>query len=112
MPQTGDRKDPYRGYNFRVEIHGVARNGFRECSGLDASSDAIDYREGTDPNYTARRLPGLVKYSPIVLKGGIVGDASLWEWRKKTIDGKTERQAGSIILFDEAGDEKRRWNFR
>lgn len=111
MPTTGQRNDPLRGYNFRVEIHGVARNGFRECSGLDASSPPVEYREGTEKVYTNRKLPGLVKYSNIVLKGGIIQDTSLWDWRKKTIDGKTQRQSGSIILFDESGQEKRRWNF-
>ena len=27
------------------------------------------------------------------------------------IDGKTERQTGSIVLVDEAGNDKLRWNF-
>jgi phage tail-like protein len=111
MP-TGKREDALRGYNFRVEIHGVARNGFRNCTGLDTTSPPVEYREGTMKPYTNRKLPGLVKYSNIVLKGGIVQDGSLWEWRKKTIDGKTERQNVSIILFDESGQEKRRWNVR
>jgi len=35
----------------------------------------------------------------------------LWDWRKKVIDGKTERQTGSIVLVDEAGNDKLRWNF-
>ena len=50
MP-TGERKDPYRGYNFKLEIDGINRNGFRECSGLDATSDPIDYREGDEKVY-------------------------------------------------------------
>ena len=33
MP-VGDRKDPYRSYGFLVEIDGITRAGFRECSGL------------------------------------------------------------------------------
>jgi phage tail-like protein len=111
MPQTGKRDDPILGYNFRVEIKGVARNGFRQCHGLDANSPPAEYREGTDKAYTNRKLPGLVKYSNIVLIGGIVQDSSLWEWRQKTIEGKTERQSGSIILLDSTGQEKRRWNF-
>lgn len=107
---TGARKDPYRAYNFLVEIDGITRAAFRECSGLDSSQDPIDYREGTDP-LTARKLPGLVKYSNISLKGGITDDASLWDWRKKVIDGKIERKNGSIILLDDTGAEKLRWNF-
>ena len=110
MP-TGDRKDPFRGYNFKLEIDGISRNGFRECSGLDATSDPVEYREGNEKVFTARKLPGLTKYSNIVLKWGITDDASLWEWRKKVIDGKTERKNGSIVLMDTDGEEKLRWNF-
>ena len=108
---TGERKDPFRGFNFKLEIDGISRNGFRECSGLDASTDVAEYREGTEKGNTARKLPGLNKYSNITLKWGITDDASLFDWRKKVIDGKVERKNGSIVLMDEAGDEKVRWNF-
>ena len=107
----GDRKDPYRTYNFRVEIDGITRAGFRECSGLDTSQDPIDYREGTDA-LTTRKLPGLVKYSSISLKWGITDDTELWAWRKQAMDGKVARKNGSIVLMDPSGEEKLRWNFR
>ncbi len=107
---TGERKDPYRSYNFLVEIDGMTRAGFRECSGLDTSQDPIDYREGGEALHV-RKLPGLVKYSNISLKRGITDDAELWEWRKKAMDGKVERKNGSIILLDDTGTEKLRWNF-
>ena len=110
MP-VGNRTDPYRSYNFLVELDGITRAGFRECSGLDASQDPIDYREGTDP-LTARKLPGLNKYSNISLKWGMTDDAELWEWRKKAIDGKIERKNGSIVLMDDTSTEVLRWNFR
>ena len=110
MP-TGDRKDPYGAYNFLVEIDGITRAGFRECSGLDSSRDPIEYREG-DESLTVRKLPGLVKYSNITLKWGITDDAELWDWRKKATDGAVERKNGSIILLDDTREEKARWNFR
>jgi len=108
---VGDRKDPFRSYNFLVEIDGIARAGFRECSGLDSTQDPVEYREGNEPP-TARKLPGLVKHSNISLKRGVTDDAQLWEWRKQAIDGKVQRKNGSIILMDESGAEKVRWNFR
>jgi phage tail-like protein len=108
---VGDRKDPFRSYNFLVELDGITRAGFRECSGLDSTQDPVEYREGNEPP-TARKLPGLVKHSNITLKRGVTDDAQLWEWRKKAMDGKVERKDGSIILLDEAGAEKLRWNFR
>jgi phage tail-like protein len=107
---TGTRVDPYRGFNFLVEIDGITQGGFQEVSGLDASTGSIDYREGTDPNHS-RKLTGLNTYSPITLKRGITDSAELWKWRQTVIDGKTQRKNGSIVLRDETGAEKIRWNF-
>lgn len=109
MP-TAERKDPFRAYNFLVEIDGITRAGFRECSGLDTTQDPIDYREGGEALHV-RKLPGLVKFSAISLKRGITDDPELWEWRKKAMEGKVERKNGSIILLDDTGAEKLRWNF-
>jgi phage tail-like protein len=104
------RVDPYRGFNFLVEIDGITQAGFQEVGGLDASTDAVDYREGADPNHV-RKLTGLNKYSAITLKRGVTDSDELWRWRKSVIDGRTERKNGSIILLDESGVEKIRWNF-
>jgi phage tail-like protein len=107
---TGDRNDPYRGFNFLVEIDGITQAGFQEVSGLDVSTDAVDYREGTDENHV-RKLSGMNKYSPVTLKRGITDSDELWKWRETVINGKTERKNGSIILRDETGTEALRWNF-
>ncbi len=111
MP-TGNRQDPFRSFNFIVEINGIRRAGFRECSGLDASQDAIEYREGNE-GPTARKLPGLNKYSNITLKRGMSDDIDLWNWYKQASTGEIKRQSGSIVLLGEDGKaEKARWNFR
>lgn len=110
MP-VGDRNDPYRNYNFVVELDGIARAGFRECSAIDSTSDVVEYREGNE-GLTTRKLPGLVKYANITLKWGVTDDASLWEWRQQVMDGKVERKNGSIVLLNDLGEEKLRWNFR
>ena len=109
---TGERTDPYRVFNFWLEIDGINRAGFRECSGLDSTQDPIEYREGNE-TLTVRKLPGLVKYSNISLKWGITDDAELWDWRKKAMDkgnDKELRKNVSIILADDTGEEKVRWN--
>ncbi|HEX6861324.1 MAG TPA: phage tail protein, partial [Thermoanaerobaculia bacterium] len=67
--------------------------------------------EGTD-QLTARKLPGLNKFSNITLKWGMTDDHELWDWRKKAMTGKVERKNGSIVLLDDTGAEKMRWNFR
>jgi len=111
MPD-GKRNDPYGQFNFLIEIDGVVKGGFSEASGLSTDTNMIEYREGAEQQGTTRKLPGLMKYNNIVLKRGWTKDTSLWAWRKKVIDGKTQRNAGSIVLLDEARNEALRWNFR
>lgn len=111
MP-AGTRIDPYGQFNFLIEIDGVIKGGFTEASGLTTDSNIIEYREGNEAQGTTRKLPGLIKYNNISLKRGWTQDRSLWEWRKKVIDGKTERTSGSIILLDEARQPAIRWDFR
>ena len=69
MPD-GTRNDPYGQFNFLVEIDGITQAGFQEVSGLDTSTPAVDYREGTDPPHQ-RKLPGLNAFTPITLKSGV-----------------------------------------
>jgi phage tail-like protein len=104
------RQDPYKAFNFVVEIDGIAVAAFSEVSGLQSETQVIAYREGSDPN-TVRKLPGLTTYANIVLKRGVTQNAELWQWRKTVVDGAVERRDGSIVLLDDKGDEVVRWNF-
>lgn len=108
----GARIDPFSQFNFIIEIDGVAAGGFSECSGLTTDTNIIEYREGNDKLGTVRKQPGTIKYSNLVLKQGATKNRTLWDWRKKVIDGKTERKGGSIVLLDEARQPALRWNFR
>jgi phage tail-like protein len=100
---TAHRNDPYRGFNFRLEIDGVVQAAFQECSGLD--------REAVEDD-SALKLPGLHKTGDVTLKRGVIDSAAFVEWVKAASDAKTQRRNGSIILTDERNDEKARWNFR
>jgi phage tail-like protein len=103
--------DPYRGFKFKVQIGGITKAGFREVSGLDAGTDAVDYREGDGT--TMRKLAGLQKFSNITLKRGITDDQDLWKWRSAIMDGKIKdnRKNGQIILLDDEGKEAAEWTF-
>ena len=105
------KPDPYRNFNFLVEIDGITQAGFQECSGLDSTTGSIDYREGNEPAHV-RKVPGMNSFSPISLKRGITDSDELWKWRKSVADGKAERRNGSVVLLDEKGDAKNRWSFR
>ena len=104
------RVDPYAGYNFSVELDGITRAGFRECSGVETSQDAGEYREGTDRNLAVRKIPGLNTYSDITLSRGFTSDSKLWEWREKAMKGGVERHDISITLLDDQGNARITWN--
>lgn len=104
------RNDPFAQFNFIVELDGIDVAGFTEIGGIASESDVIEYREGADQP-TARKLPGLLTYSNITLKKGYTTNTELWDWRKTTLDGVTERKGGAIILLDEARQPVLRWNF-
>jgi len=111
MAATDIRIDPFRTFNFRVEIDGLAIASFSEVSGLDADRDAIDYREGADPTNTLRRLPGLSKFTNLVFKLGYVQDDSLWAWYQNIANGNNDRRNGAVILMNEAHQDVLAWNF-
>lgn len=106
------RKDPFERHSFVVEIDGLTVASFAECTGLGASVDVIEYREGADASPAVRKLPGLVRYSNIVLRRGVVGSAELWEWFRTAVEGRVERRNGSIVLLDDRRSEVVRWSFR
>ena len=110
MAAPGQRVDPYGGFNFLVEIDGIAQAAFHEVSGLDSTIDVIEHREGGD-NTTPRKLPGLTKHANIVLRWGLTDSDELYRWHRDAVRGTIDRKSGSIVLLDRQGQEMVRWNF-
>jgi phage tail-like protein len=110
MPTT--LVDPYRNFDFRVEIQGVIQAGFSfaEVSGFGASVEIVEHREGGTAK-SMRKLPGKTTYPNIVLKRGLTQDSELWDWFQDVINGKIVRQSGAIIVIDYDGTDAVRWNF-
>lgn len=107
---TGERRDPYRSFNFQLVIDGVPLGAFSECSGLTAEGDAVDYREGTDLIPNVRKLVGLRKYSNITLKRGYTQDKSLWTWFTNIVNGLPDRRDVTIVLLNEQRQPVLRWH--
>ena len=104
------RDDPFRNFKFRVEIDGVAEAAFSEVAIGETSTEAIEYREGTEPNH-ARKLPGMTKYGNITLKRGVTDSQVIYQWHKDVVDGKIgdKRKSVAIVVIDEAGKDKARF---
>jgi phage tail-like protein len=104
------RNDPYKAFNFLVEIEGVARAAFSEVNGLESETAVIEYRSGAEN--VMRKLPGRTRFKNIVLRRGVTQDRELWDWRQSIVEGNPDRRNGSIILLDDQRTEVVRWNFR
>jgi phage tail-like protein len=107
---TADRRDPYRTFNFHIEIDGIPLGAFSEASGLTADGDAADYREGTDVQQNVRKLPGLRKFTNITLKRGYTQDKALWIWHMNIVNGQPDRRNVTIVLMNEARQPVLRWH--
>ena len=102
--------DPYKNFRFLVEIDAIVQAGFSDVSGYGSSVEVIEYREGGDAALV-RKLPGKTSYPDITLKWGITDSRELYDWHLTAVNGQVERKNGSIILQDDLGQEKVRWNF-
>jgi len=92
---------PLPKFHFQVEWGG-AKIGFQEVSGLDIETETIEYRDGASPEYSKLNMPGMVKYTDIVLKRGVFkGDNEYYQWLKMNKLNKAERRDITISLLDE-----------
>ena len=107
-----ERIDPYKNFRFLVEIDGITQAGFSEVLIPDSTQDVIEYREGNE-YLTVRKLSGVTKYGNVILKWGITDSLELYNWRKLVEDGKSKeyRRNMAVILIDEEGNPKSRWEF-
>ncbi len=101
------RVDPYKNFNFLVEIDGITIAAFSDCTGLESEVNVIEYREGGDRSI--RKLAGLPRFGDITLKRGITKSAELQTWHREILNGVSDRRNVAIILLDDERTEVVRW---
>jgi len=88
-------------FHFIVEWGGK-RVGFSEVSGLTQENQPIEYRDGSFPEYSSIKMPGLRKFSNIILKRGIVkNDNEFFKWLSTVKLNTVERRDLIISLLNE-----------
>ncbi len=88
-------------FHFIVDWGGQ-RVGFSEVSGLTQEVQAIEYRDGSFPEYSSIKMPGLRKYSNVTLKRGVIKkDNEFFEWLSTVKLNQIERRDVVIKLLDE-----------
>ena len=75
------RSDPYKNFKFRVKWDGAYIPGISRVSGLGRIVQAVEYREGAEPN-VVHRAPGVVAYEPITLERAVTHDTAFENWAK------------------------------
>ena len=107
---------PYRVFRYQVEIDGISRAGFSEVSGMSASVDPIEYREGDDLRNTPRKLAGLTKFGNVTLRWGVADDSDFLDWVLSVAPSNTAPPTGlvrhnvTITLLDDTGSPGPSWN--
>ncbi len=92
---------PLPKFHFQVQWGGV-RIGFTEVTGLDMQVEAIEYREGSSPEYSKIKMPGMHKFSNITLKRGTIqGDSDFYKWVNTINLTVSERRDIIISLLNE-----------
>jgi phage tail-like protein len=106
------RENPYGAFNFLVEFEGKVFADFTEVTGLGIEIVDTEYRSGSDPNASVRKIPGLSKYPNVVLKRGVTSDQALYEWAKNVRDGAADQRDVDIVLLDETRQPVLRWTLK
>lgn len=105
-----NQADPFRSYNFKLDIAGLTEAHFTECTGLGVKVATITYREAGN-NQVVRHIPGPVDYAAVTLRYGLTTSRELWDWLQTAAQGRVERKNVSILMLDSEGTtEVMRWN--
>src|SRR5262249_10428177 len=126
MASNPMRVDPLSTFNFYITlidssnlvgtlisaVLNYAVAGFSECSGLDATVEVLDYREGGVNSYV-HRFATRATYANLTLKHGVIYLYNdLWTWHYNWVQGTGTRKDGLLVLLDEARNPAKIWKFK
>ena len=104
---------PLTGFHFSVRWNPDDEENvsFSEVTGLNVTAAVIEYREGSDPEYTTLKMPGLKKYNNVTLKrGSMPKDNGFYEWFNSIANNTVKRRDITIMLLNEEQEEVITWN--
>jgi phage tail-like protein len=100
------RELPYPGMNFLVDL-GTGESesvgaGATQVQFPDARVDVLEYRNGNERNSNPRQLQALSRYTPLVLRRGVVGALDWYDWWNQLRNGDvTARRDVTVRLLAE-----------
>ncbi len=103
---------PLSKFHFQVDWGGT-RIGFTDVTGLEVSTQKIEYRDGAMPEYSKISMPGMQTHGDITLKRGMFeGDNQFYDWWNTVQLNKIERRDITITLLNENHEPKVAWKVK
>lgn len=104
----GNMAYPMTKMNFVVSVDGLdgTSAAFSEVTGIEASVDVIEFRQGNSNSLAPVKIPGLVKHGNITLKMGYTIGNSFKTWIQDCVSetrGAMPRKTVTIELIDIRG---------
>ncbi|MBR3910533.1 MAG: phage tail protein [Anaerotignum sp.] len=95
---------PLTKMNFLVTVDGVSGTAaFSEVSGIEATVDVIEFRQGNAHSLAPVKIPGLVKHGNVKLKFGYTLDSAFKTWIQECVSevrGEMPRSRVQIEMID------------
>lgn len=95
---------PLTKMNFLVTVDGIdATAAFSEVSGIEATVDVIEFRQGNSSSLAPVKIPGLVKHGNVTLKLGYTLDSAFKTWIMECVSetrGEMPRNNVQIEMID------------
>ena len=95
---------PLTKMNFLVTVNGVdGTAAFSEVSGVEATVDVIEFRQGNSASLAPVKIPGLVKHGNVTLKFGYTSNNAFKTWIQECVSetrGEMPRSEVQIEMID------------
>jgi phage tail-like protein len=103
---------PLPKFHFEVQWGG-AKIGFTEVTGLEVTTEKIEYRDGASKEYHKIRMPGMQTFGDLTLKRGVfAGDNEFYDWWNTVALNTVERRDITISLLNEAHEPVVVWKVK
>lgn len=103
---------PLPKFHFEVQWGGT-RIGFTEVTGLEVTTEKIEYRDGASKEYHKVRMPGMQTFGDLTLKRGIfAADNEFYAWWNTVALNTIQRRDITISLLNESHEPVVVWKVK
>ncbi len=103
---------PLPKFHFEVQWGGT-KIGFTEVTGLEVTTEKIEYRDGASKEYHKVRMPGMQTFGDLTLKRGIfAADNEFYDWWNTVALNTIERRDITISLLNESHEPVVIWKVK